>query len=407
MKVSTEPMPDSQLLLQVETEAQEMEKSLEAASRRLARRVSFPGFRPGKAPRSLVERRLGREALVDEALGETVAWAYEQALKEKDIQPVAHPQIEVLKKDPLSFKAVISLPPKVELGDYRALRLPLEVPPVGEEELERSLEGLREQKSPWEPVERPVAQGDLVAVGVVGKLAAKVVVNEKALEMTVDPAGNFPLPGFAENLLGVGKGEEREFSLPVSADHPNPRLRGKEVLFRVKVLEVKERQLLPLEELVKEAGFPDLASLKESLSSGLQAGAEAQAREKLEEKATEALVAGAQVEFPPALVEQQVDQLLQRQGVREAPEKAREELRPVAARQVVRSLVLSKLSEVEKIEVSEGEVEAEAEKAAEGRAELKRLFASPGPRQALKEALAMRKTRERLVAIVTGEKEGK
>src|SRR3972149_2763186 len=235
-----------------------MEKSLEAAYRRLARRVSFPGFRPGKAPRSLVERRLGREALVDEALGETVAWAYEQALKEKDIQPVAHPQIEVLNKDPLSFKAVVSLPPKVELGDYLAPRLPLE---------------------------GPVAQGGRVAVGVVGKLAAKVVVNEKALEMTVDPAGNFPLPGFAENLLGVGKGEEREFSLPVSADHPNRRLRGQEVLFRVKVLEVKERQLLSLEELVKEAGFPGLVSLKESLSSGLQAGAGAQARGEREEKA--------------------------------------------------------------------------------------------------------------------------
>jgi trigger factor len=407
MKVSTEPMPDSQLLLQVETEAQEMEKPLEAAYRRLARRVSFPGFRPGKAPRSMVERYLGREALVDEALGETVAWAYEQALKEKDIQPVAYPQIEVLKKDPLSFKAVLSLAPKVELGDYQALRLPLEVPQVGEEDVEMALERLREQKSPWEPVERPVAQGDLVTVTVVGRLANKVVINEKALEMAVDPAGNLPLPGFAENLLAVGKGEEREFSLPISVDHPNPRLRGQEVSFRVKVLEVKQRQLLPLEELVKESGFADLASLKESLSSGLQAGAKARAREALEDKATEALVAGAQVEFPPALVEQQVDRLLERQGTKEVPEKAREELRPIAAQQVVRNLVLTKLSEAEKIEVSEEEIEAEGDRAAGGRAEVKRFFSSLAPRQALKEVLVMRKTRERLVDIVTGEREGK
>jgi len=174
----------------------------------------------------------------------------------------------------------------------------------------------------------------------------------------------------------------------------------------VKVLEVKERQLIPVEELVKEAGFPDLASLRESLSSGLQAGAKARAREALEEKAAEALVAGAQVEFPPALLEEQVDRLLERQGIREAPEKAREELRPIAARQVASSLVLSRLSEVEKIEVSEEEVVAEAERAAGRRAEVKRLFDSPAPRQALKEALAMRKTRRRLVDIVTGEKEG-
>lgn len=400
-------MPDSQLLLQVEIEAQEMEKPLEAAYRRLARRVSFPGFRPGKAPRSMVERYLGREALVEEALGETVAWAYEQALKEKDIQPVAYPQIEVLKKDPLSFKAVLSLAPKVELGDYQALRLPLEVPQVGEEDVEMALERLREQKSPWEPVERPVVQGDLVTVTVVGRLANKVVINEKALEMAVDPAGNFPLPGFAENLLAVGKGEEREFSLSISVDHPNPRLRGQEVSFRVKVLEVKQRQLLPLEELVKESGFADLPSLKESLSSGLQAGAKARAREALEDKATEALVAGAQVEFPPALVEQQVDRLLERQGTKEVPEKAREELRPIAAQQVVRNLVLTKLSEAEKIEVSEEEIEAEGDRAAGGRAEVKRFFSSLAPRQALKEVLVMRKTRERLVDIVTGEREGK
>ena len=407
MKVSTEQLPDSQLLLQVETEAQEMEKPLEEAYRRLARRISFPGFRPGKAPRSLVERYLGREALVDEALRDTMAWACEQAIKEKDIKPVTQPEVEVLKKDPLSFKAVISLPPTVELGDYPSLRLPLEVPPVGEEDVERAVEQLREQKSPWVPVERPVALGDLVALGVVGRYANKTVVNEKALEMTIDPATNFPLAGFAENLLGVGKGEEKDFSLLISVDHPNARLRGQQVSFRVKVAEVKERQLLSLEELVKEAGFADMAALRESLSSGLQARAKARARDELADKAIEALVAGARLEYPPALVEQQVDRILERQGVRDAAEKAREELRPVAAKQVVQNLVLSKLSEAEKIEVSEEEIEAEADRAAGGRAEVKRLFSALGPRQALKEVLVMRKTRERLMDIVTGEREGK
>ena len=384
-----------------------MEKPLEDAYRRLARRIRFPGFRPGKAPRFLVERYLGREALVDEALRDTMAWAYEQAIKEKDIQPVTQPEVEVLKKDPLAFKAVISLPPKVELGDYASLRLPLEVLPVGEEDVERAVEGLREQKSPWVPVERPVALGDLVAIAVVGKYANKTVVNEKALEMTVEPATNYPLPGFAEDLLGMGKGEEKEFSLLISADHPNARLRGQQVAFRVKVAEVKERQLLSPEELVKEAGFADMAALKESLSSGLQARAKARARDELADKAIEALAAGAHLEYPPAMVEQQVDRILERQGVREVAVKAREELKPVAAKQVVQNLVLSKLSEVEKIEVSEEEIEAEADSAAGGRAEVKRFFSAVAPRNALKEVLVMRKTRERLMDIVTGEGEVK
>ena len=405
MKVTSEPLADRQVLLQVETEPQEMEKSLEAAYRRLARRLSIPGFRRGRAPRSLVETYVGREALVEEALGEAVAQAYEQALKEKEIEPMAGPKIEVLSRDPVAFKAVVPLVPVVELGDYKALRLPLEVAPTTEEGVDQALEELRQQNSPWEPAERPVAAGDRVSLEVVGRVEGKEVLNQKGVEMVVELDRPFPLPGFAPELLGLEKGGEKEFTLPFPADHPNPDLQGKEGVFRVKVLGVKERKYKPLEALVQEAGVADLAALRERVKTGLEARARAEAKRGLEEQALEALVAGARLEFPPVLVEQQIDRLLRERGIKEAGEKAREETRPVAQRQVLRGLALRKLAEVEGIKVEDREIDSEIEKMAQGRAEVKRFFASPAAHQSLRDALVLGKARERLGARASGEKE--
>jgi len=240
---------------------------------------------------------------------------------------------------------------------------------------------------------------------VVGRVEGKEILNQKGVEMVVELDRPFPLPGFAPELLGLEKGGEKEFTLPFPADHPNPDLQGKEGVFRVKVLGVKERKYKPLEALVQEAGVADLAALRERVKTGLEARARAEAKRGLEEQALEALVAGARLEFPPVLVEQQIDRLLRERGIKEAGEKAREETRPVAQRQVLRGLALRKLAEVEGIKVEDREIDSEIEKMAQGRAEVKRFFASPAAHQSLRDALLLGKARERLGALASGEKE--
>lgn len=424
MKVTREKIENSQAFLTIEMEPAEVEKSLAEAYRRLVKRTNIPGFRKGKAPREVLERYLGKESFMEDALNHLVPQAYEQALKEQQIEAIAHPHIELIQTDPVIFKATVPLMPVVKLGDYHHIQVAPEPVEVTDDQVDAVIERLRHQNATWEPVDRAADFGDLLVLDIESQIEGEPFINQKGAQYQVLRDSPYPVPGFGEQLVGMKKGEEKEFKLELPADFPGE-LAGKEASFKVKVVEIKEEILPELnDEFASQLG-PELktvAALREEVTNNLKLRAEEKARMDFEEKVIDAVVDQAEVEFPPILVEAEIHRLIDEQSrrfqvqggsleeylesVNKTEEQLHEELHPIATRRVTRSLVLGKVAEEEKIEVDESEIDAEIENmlsnAGENKEELRRALNSPRSRESIKQILMTRKTVNRLVEIAKG-----
>ena len=430
MKVTNEKTENSQTFLTIEMEPAEVEESLEKSYRRLVQRTRVPGFRKGKAPRAILERYIGKESLFEDTLNNLLPEAYEKAIEEQAIEAFAQPQIEVAQTDPLVFKAVVPLRPNVRLGDYHSIQMTPEVAEVKEGDVDNVIEQLRHQQATWEPVERPVDFGDLVAFDIESSIEDEPFINQAGAQYQVLRDLSFPVPGFAEQLAGVKKGEEKEFTLELPQDYPRSELAGKEPRFKVKVNEIKEEILPDLsDDFAKGVGseFQTLDSLKERVSSDLKTRVEEQARTDFEERVIDAAVDLAEVEFPPILVEVEIDRLLREQmrqwqmdskrleeylkSTNKTAEEMREEMRPLATKRTMRSLVLGRIAEEEKIEVSDTEIKDEIENmmrnATENKDELQKFLGSSQAHESIKQLLMTRKTVQRLVEIAESSEETK
>jgi trigger factor len=424
MKVSTEPVKNSQVTLNIEVEPAEIDKYMEKAYNRLVKRVSVPGFRKGKAPRDVLERHIGKDALFQEALEDLIPATYKEALEEQKIEPFAQPQFELIQTEPLIFKAVVPLKPTIKLGDYMGIRVESKPIEIKEEDIEVTIEQLQHQQAILSPVDRPVQFDDVVTIDIEGEKEGESYPIRKDVVYEVTRGARLPLPGFAEKLEGMSKGEEKSFVLSYPSDYEIQDLAGKDHAFKVTVTELKEKKLPEIDDaLAKTLGKEDLASLREQIASNLKAGAEERARLELEQKAVDAAVELSEVEYPPALVDREIDRLLSEEArqftegitglenylktINKTMDEHKEELRPMADRRVIRSLVLGKIAEEEKIEVDNSEIDAEIEKMlkdADKQAEEMRKFFSLEPaRESLKQFLIGRKTIERLAQIAKGE----
>lgn len=426
MKVSTELLPRSKAVISIEGDQEELDKSLEKAYQRLAHKVAVPGFRRGKAPRNLVERMVSREAILDDALNDLIPELYRRAVEEQDLKIIGDPSIEVVTAEPPVFKATVPLRPTVELGDCNQIRLVREPVEVPDTEVDSALERLRSAHATWEPVDRPVAYDDLLTIDADGKVEDTVLTDQKAALFRPSAGSSVPVPGFSEQLVGMSKGEEKEFAVTLPADYSVAAFAGKQASFKVKVGEIKQQRLPELtDDFAKSVGeeFQTLDALRQRLASNLKAQAEADAKKKLEEQAVTALVDISKADYPDELVEQEVHRLLDEQkarlgaskvrledylsAIKKTEEELHEELHPAAERSLLRSLVLGKLAETEKIDVGASDVDAEiarlsSEAGAQGD-QLRNALNTPAARHSLEMLLLTRKTLDRLVGIATGE----
>lgn len=422
MKVTREKTENSQAFLTIEMEPAEVEKALEGSYKRLAGRTTVPGFRKGKTPRAILERYLGKDRLLEEALNHLLPEAYEKVVKEEQIEPIARPQIEVVQTDPVIFKAIVPLAPVVKLGDYHSIKVKPEPVKVTRDNVNEVIEQLRHQNATWEPVERVVDFGDLVVLDIESRVDGEPFINQKGAQYQVLRDSTFPAPGFAEQLAEMKKGEEKEFKLKFPQDYPRSELAGKEPSFKVAVVEIKNEVLPELnDEFAKQLGpeLETLEALKNEVTSKLKLRAEEKAKTDFEERAIEATIDRAQVEFPAILVEMEIHQLLDEQSrrfqmqggsleeylknVNKTEEQLHEDLRPIATRRIVRSLVLGKVAGEEKIEVSEPDIDAEIEsmlgRAPQDKERLEKALNAPQSRESIKQILMTRKTIQRLVEI--------
>ena len=423
MKITKEKEENRQAYLTVELEPAEMEEALEDSYKKLAQQAEIPGFRKGKAPRAIVERHVGRARLVEEAVNKLVPQAYEQALKEQEIEPFAQPDIELTQAEPVIFKATVPLQPTVELGDYQSIRMTPEPVEVTDDKAESVIEELRHQYATWESVDRPLDYNDLAVIDISGKVDEKPYVQKIGAQYQVLKDSVSPAPGFSDQLIGMKNGDEKEFTLSFPEDYANNEVAGKDGTFKVKLTEIKEEKLPEMnDELAAQVSpeFNTVKSLREETAKRLQQNAEEQSRMDFEEKLINAVVEQAQVEYPPVVVEMEINRILNEQNrrlqmsgggmdeylksINKTEEQLREELRPISIKNVNASLVLSRITEAEKVEVTEEDINQGIDgmtgnTAEDKREDLRKLLDNPQTRQSLKQSLMSRKTVDRLVEI--------
>ena len=397
-----------------------MERSLDKAFRRLAQRVEVPGFRKGKAPAGMLERHIGRARVVREALDILIPEAYNQAIEEQDVDAIGQPSIELVNDEPLAFKATVPVRPTVELGEYNSVRVKREPVSIDEGEVDKALEELRHRYAVHEPAGRPVQMGDIVRADVRGVIDGREVYKEDDAELRLREGATILLPGIAEGIIAAEKGTPKEIAVTVpEGERP---LSGKSGTFTVTVKEVKEEQLPALnDDFAREVGegFSSLDALRDRLRNDMRERLQAQAEEEYRNKAVGALVeTAATIEFPPVMVEREVERLIQDQArhlgleveqylanTRRTRDELNEELLPIATDRVRRSLALTRLAEQEEIKAENQEVDAEVDRlagsAGEQADQLRKLFGSPDGRAAIARSLVTRKTMDRLTEIAT------
>ncbi len=425
VKVTSQFTEDCQAILRIEVSPEEFQRYLDRAYQRLVKRAEVPGFRKGRAPRVMLERYLGRQRLVQEALDIMVPEMLKEALATEGIQPFDRPMVEILQEEPPIIQATVPLPPQVDLGDYRQLRLPKQEVVVEREEVEAALEELRHRYAIRQPVDRPAQWGDIVRVDIIGEANGRAFYRDEDVEIQLRKGQQILVAGLEEAIVGARKGEVSTVELTMPQDWPRRSLAGRPATFTIRILEVKEHQLPPLDDSFAQQvgeGFPSLEALRQRLEEDIRQRKEMAAAMRQREEALDALVAAAhKVSFPPTLLEEEMGRLLQEEAqalgrdvdryieeLRHSPQQRRQKLEERAKKRVMHSLVISRLAELEGIQVSDEEVREEIERLVtrSQNYQLLPLLQSPQGMASIRRSLLTRKTIDRLMEIVYSSDQG-
>jgi trigger factor len=429
LTIETERLPKSQVGMTIEVPAELVDKTYERVLSRLASRAKIEGFRPGKAPRALIEARLGAEALREEVVETMVPEVVQQALTEKSIDPIDNPDVEVVELErgkPARLKATISVMPDVSLADAKTLHVekPDHTHEVTDELVQRRLDDLREPMAEITPVEREVRLGDIAVIDIEVESDGKVVDSETRKATEAEVKEGVILPELVEVLPGTFTGETREARVDFPADYSNPELAGKRATIRVTVRGVKEKQLPPLDDELARSmtnGKQQTADdYRRAVREELEESAHAIEKMDREEMAAKALVEGSSVELPESLVDRELtseleslERSLNRQGLKlekyleylgRTAEQWMEEHRPEAEARLKRDLVLQEFARREGLEPTDDEVlkylDEQAAQDEELAGQLDALRASRTARRYFASRLRRRRVLDRLLEVV-------
>ncbi|MCD6327797.1 trigger factor, partial [bacterium] len=317
MKVTTETVATREVKLTIEPDQETVRESLRRTARRVSRHRPVPGYRPGHAPYGLVENIYGHETLLYQTLDDLGPRLYREAIEEADIEPFSQGQLDVESEDPLVLTARVPLVPLVELGDYKELSIePAQEVSVSEEQIQERLVQLQQENLEYASVERGAQMGDQVVASIVGTADGEIVVDQGDTNLDLDD--DLTPPGFAEALLGVEANELREFSLSFPEDHDNEELAGRQIDFEVVVKSVREVIIPEIDDdLAKTVGdYENLAELKEAVGQVLEQELRQEAEQNELDAALEALIEISKIEYPKAMIEQEIEAALDNQRQR-------------------------------------------------------------------------------------------
>lgn len=382
---SCEKVEKSQVALTVEVSAAEFEAAIEKAYQKMRKKINVPGFRPGKAPRKIIEGMYGAEVFFEEAINIAFPEAYEAAVKEQDLQVVGYPEVEMVgecTKEGFTFKAVAPVYPEVTLGQYKGLSAPKDDVKVTAADVEERLKQLSDRNTRLVSVEREAKEGDTAVIDFEGFLDGKPFDGGKGENHSLELGSHSFVPGFEEQVIGMKVGEEKDIDITFPEDY-HADLAGKAVVFKVKVHEVKEKEVPAMDdEFAKDVSeFDTLKELKADLKKKITEERQKDADRAFEDALMEQVAEGLTAEIPDAMVENQArqfvdnfkmqiaqqgipfDQYAKMTGMDEA--KLVEDAKEPATRQVRMDLAVAAIIKAESIEASDEEVEEEYKKMAE------------------------------------------
>ena len=380
-----EKLEKSQVALTVEVSAEEFEAAVEKAYQKMRKKINVPGFRPGKAPRKIIEGMYGAEVFFEEAINIAFPEAYEAAVKEQELQVVGYPSVEMVgecTKEGFTFKAVAPVYPEVTLGAYKGLSAPKDEVKVSAADVDERLKELADRNTRLVSVEREAKEGDTAVIDFEGFLDGKPFDGGKGENHSLELGSHSFVPGFEEQVIGMKAGDEKDIDITFPEDY-HADLAGKAVVFKVKVREVKEKDVPAMDdEFAKDVSeFDTLKDLKADLKKKITEERQKAADRAFEEALMEQVAEGITADIPDAMVEAQCrqfldnfkmqiaqqgipyDQYMKMTGMDEA--KLLEDAKEPATRQVRMDLAMAAIIKAENLEATDEDVEAEFQKMAD------------------------------------------
>jgi trigger factor len=368
-------LPESRVRVQAEVPADEVERRVNQTAKELGRTMRIPGFRKGKVPPPVVIGRLGRDAVLDEALRTALGRWYADAIDVAGIVPVGDPELSMPdglpdEGQPLQFSIEVGVRPNAKLGTYKGLEVGKREARVDDKFVDQELEGLRERVGTLETVERPAEAGDHVVIDYQGTIDGQPFDGAEGRDRLIELGTGRLLPGFDEGLTGSSAGDKRT----VEVTFPEGELEGKEATFEITVNEVKAKRLPELDDdfAAEAAGFDTLAELREDIATRLREADSAAVEREFEQAVLDAAVAEAQIEVPEKLIHARAHELLERtlhalshQGISKDAylritgkdeESLAKEAEPEAEALLKREAVLAAVVEAEEIEPTDEEL---------------------------------------------------
>lgn len=420
MKATAERLENNTVVLDVEVDAEQLDKAMDQAYRKLVKKVSVPGFRKGKAPRIIFENFVGKEALYNEAIELVVPEAYIQAVSETGVEPVSQPQLELEQLEdgkPVKFKATVRVKPDVNLGRYLGVQVTKPKVEVTEQDVENELKKLQERHAQLINLEEgAVENGDIAVIDFVGKKDGVEFEGGKGTDYHLEIGSNTFVPGFEDQLVGAVVGETKDISVTFPEDYPNDDLKGRDAVFTVTVKGIKRKQQAALDdEFAKDVSeFDTLEEFKADLLNKLKEAAEQRAKQQVMNQAVQKAVENAEVDIPEEMVDTRVAEMVENMERRlmaqgmdmenylkytgSTLDDLKNNLRDDARRGVKTTLVLEAIANKENIEVSDEDLEKEiasmAENYQQDPAVLRKILEGQNQIEYIRDSLKQQKTIE-------------
>jgi trigger factor len=372
MKVAVENISPVKKKLNIEIASDSVSKEMDKAISDVAKKAKIPGFRPGKAPKAIVEKHYGEEVR-SEVMNRLISDSYLQALQEHSLSPVDVPEIDnvssLAKGSPLTFTATVEVRPDIVLGIYDGIEVKEKDITVSDEEVNQTVDRLREMYAQLEVVEgRPLEKNDTAIIDFEGHREGKPIDGAKASDYMLALGTNALIPGFEDQLSGMNRGETREIKVTFPADYNKKDLAGKDAIFKVTLKEIKKKVLPELnDEFAKDiGGNKSMDELREGIKKDLEARKRDELASAQREELLSKIVDAHSFDVPPGMVERELQAMARQQATRMARQgmdvksfdiaKFREENRTLAEKRVRGLLILDAIADKEKVEVKEQEI---------------------------------------------------
>ena len=389
MKSTAEKVEKNKVRIEIQVDAQDFEKAMNKSYMKNKGKFQIPGFRKGKAPRAVIERYYGEGVFYEDAFNEIFPEAYTKAIEENGIEPVDQPELDIKQiggGQNLIFTASVIVKPEVELGQYKRIEVEKAEYNVTDNDVEKTIKTLQERYARWNAVEdTPVKEGDLVTLDFSGTVDGNPIEGGSAEKYPLEIGSGSFIPGFEEQIIGLKPGDEKEFAVTFPEDYNNEELKGKEALFKVKVHEVKEKELPELDdEFAKDVSeFETFDEFRASIKERLEDEAKREIQNLMEAQLIAKISESAEVDIPDVMVERQIDNILMDlefslyyrgmnlqnylELTNTSMEDFRAQYREQAYTTVKNALILEKIAQTENIEATEEDIEKELEELAKQR----------------------------------------